>query len=127
MNGKVAQFIDREKHDKIKVLVFAKYNRFEYRKGLMIMTGEGLFEIMYVFSNEGKLSFFCIPYNVNRFDSFYNSLEIKQMSNNVSDFTLIDLDRMDNPKSYEKKVAENKNFIICDTLEFKKSMQNIVF
>lgn len=122
-SGKVAEFIGHEAHDKLKILVFAKYNSIEYRKGLMIMSGDGLFGIILVFSNEGKISFFCIPYNVNRFESFFNSLEIERKSNNVSDFTLIDLDSLDNPKSYERKVSDgDKSFIICDTLDFKKFM-----
>lgn len=105
-------------HEKLEVLLFAKLNCFEYREGLMIMSGHKLFEIISVVSNDGQILFLCQPYNIKRFDAFYNSIEVERASISVFEFNLIKLTDLKNPKSYERKISENVN-VICDTLEFK--------
>lgn len=64
-------------HEKLNVLHFAKLNCFEYREGLMIMSARRIFEIVNVFSYNDQILFLCRPYNVKRFDSIFNSVEIE--------------------------------------------------
>lgn len=106
-------------HEKLEVLHFAKFNCFEYREGLMIMSNHKLFEIEIVLSNDEQIWFLCQPYNVKRFDSFHNSIEVERASISVSEFSLFELTELKNPKSYERKISKGVSFIICDTLDFK--------
>lgn len=86
----------------------------------MIISNDELFEIIRVFGLENQILFFCRSYKVKQFDSFYNSLEIEPATDNFSDFVVLELIHLQNPKSYEKKVSDNKSFVFCDSLEFKK-------
>lgn len=99
----------------LQVLKFATFNSFEYREGCMLLN-EKIFQIVLILSHENKLLFFCKPCKVKQFDSFHNSIEIEMENDNISDTNL------KNPRSYEMKISENKMYLICDTLEFKKYM-----
>lgn len=118
-SDQIAHFLNL---DGLKVLRFAKYNSFDYSKGIMIISNGNLFEIDEVLTKDNKLFFFCCPYNVKQFDSFYNSVEIERKSDKISDFVVIEHRNLKNPKSYERKLSENKFFLICDTLQLKEIM-----
>lgn len=76
---------------------------------------------MKIFSLEDQLLLFCVSYKVVQFDTFYNSIEIEKEID--SDFILINIRDLKSPSSYERKISENKIYLICKTLEFKHFME----
>lgn len=119
----VAKFLGYDVLNKLKVLNFAHFNCFEYRNGSIIISNDNVYEIVQVLSNEDQILLFCCPYIVKRYCSFLNSIEIERTADSVSDYIVIDLKNLKNPRSYERKICENKFYIICDTLDFKNFMQ----
>lgn len=117
----ISNFVDQNEHGRLKILLFAKYNSFEYREGLFILSNNTVYEIMKIFSLEDQLLLFCVSYKVVQFDAFYNSIEIEKEID--SDFILINIRDLKSPSSYERKISENKIYLICKTLEFKHFME----
>lgn len=121
-NEIISNFIDEDEHGRLKIQLFAKYNSFEYREGLFILSNNTVYEIIKIFSFEDQLLFFCASYKVVQFDAFYNSIEIEKEKEN--DFILINIKDLKSPSSYERKISENKIYLICQTLEFKHLSSN---
>lgn len=118
-SDQISRFVESENLNKLKVLKFVKLNSIEYRNGLMVIENDIVHEIVQIFSIDKRILFFCCPYYVKQFCSYNNSIEIERQNNSISDYNVIPFLDLKNPRSYERKVPENKFFIICDTLEFK--------
>lgn len=99
---------------------FASFNSFSYRRGLIIVVENAIYEIIHVLSLHGKIFLLSHPYRVIKFESFLNSFEI-ECDQNSTQFKLVDPKKMNNPKSYEKKFVQQKMYIICDTLHVRKA------
>lgn len=109
-----------EKSNELNILKFVKFNCFEYREGLMIIENRNVYEIILIINENNAISFLCCPYIVKRSDSFYHSIEVeKNFSDTNSDLQLFQLDCLQYPQPYERKIAEEKMFIFCDNLLFK--------
>lgn len=71
---------------------------------------------MLLFYSDKKTYLLCRPYSIIKLDTFYNSIEIGDPSKNVNEFEMFDIMTLINPETYEMQIAENKMFIICNTL-----------
>lgn len=119
----VLQLLGHGVKDDLLVHKFATFNHFQYREGLLIVDEGSIYEIVYVFSLHDKISLYCRPYRVVKFESFFNSFEIA-CDDSSKQFKLVDPKKLNNLKSYDKKFVQQKIYIICDTLNVRKVCSN---
>lgn len=124
VNAKHIEFIlscfGEEIKNDLHVPKFASFNLFSYRRGLLIVVENAIYEIIHVLSLHSKIFLLSHPYRVIKFESFLNSFEI-ECDQKSTQFKLVDPKKMNNPKSYEKKIVQQKIYIICDTLHVRKA------
>lgn len=98
-------------------------NGITFKKGLLVLNGFMLFEIVKILSgDDGKYKFFCKKNDVLGFDRFSNSLEIERNSSN--DCILINFDKSVHKKTYECKKCLENFYLIADTLEIESIIRN---
>lgn len=119
----VTKLLDSETPVNLNVLQFARLNSYEYREGLFIINREMFFKIRLIFYEKEKILLFCQAYRAIQVDSFYNSIHIEELPVNLDNFGIFDASALENPKSYEQKISENKILIICDTLDVSNVMR----
>lgn len=103
--------------DNILETPFLKYNIFEYRKGILIFSEKSLFEINRVFVLGSDYYFACVQYEFIEYDSFLNSIEIRECDPSV--MSLKKFSSMKNRTVFEIKKLNSKLYIILDTLDLK--------
>lgn len=117
---KIKELVGEENYTNLVGLKFVKFNAFEFRNGLMIISNNTVYEIDQILSCFDRIILLCHSYNVNKYCSFHNSIEIEPKSVADANFEIFELNHIQNPRTYERKVSENKFFIICDSLDFKE-------
>lgn len=98
-----------------KGLKFLSFNSYEFRPGLMILTDNIPFEIMYIFQKNQTFKLLCHRYLRIGFDESFNSVEISKV-NSPGSVDIFDVDESDNMKTYNKILCQKKTYIIADTL-----------
>lgn len=103
--------------DNILETPFLKYNIFDYRKGILIFSEKSLFEINRVLVLGSDYYFACVQYEFIEYDSFLNSIEIRECDPSV--MSLKKFSSMKNRTVFEIKKLNSKLYIILDTLDLK--------
>lgn len=92
------------------------YNSFDYRENILICSEGVLYQIKKVFVHLSEYFFFCIRFDVVKYEEFLNSIEIKQ---SPVDSVLIKFSSLENKHNFEAKYLQEKMYIILDTLNLK--------
>lgn len=102
--------------DALSALLSLSYGSFQYRAGLMVIdNNKRVFEIIHVIPiNEHNL-LICREYDLLQFNFNFHSIEIKK--NDVSEYKLLDIDLLENKKTYDRIFCQNRSYIIADTLD----------
>lgn len=103
--------------DAIRVHKFASYDNIEYREGSLIIQNNQIYEIFNILSVDSNIYFLCGLHNILFYDSFCNSLIIEKNNDSVFAFNY---DTLKNRLVYDKMYAQEKHFIIADTLVVAK-------
>lgn len=90
-------------------------NGIVFKSSFLIFSESMIFEIIKILCKEDKYYFFCNKFDKLRLDKYCNCLEIQKSS--PTDCRLILFDSLAHKKSYERKIFDEKQFIIADTLE----------
>lgn len=80
----------------------------------MIIVNFNVFEINDVISSSNDYWVLCAPYNITKFNPFYNSIEIEI---NRCNATLFKISELENIKTYEKKSLNGITHLLADTLD----------
>lgn len=103
-------------NDQLVGLKFVFINSNEYRKGLMIFDQKKVYEIMHVLLKVNVYLLVCQPYITLNFNSDFNSIEIKK-EEDILNYQIIDINKLNDKKTYDKVIACGKQFIYADTLD----------
>lgn len=96
------------------------FNDYQYRKGLLILHENFLFEIFNILCLNSRYVFLTKQWIFVEHNEFLNSFQIKE--NDFVDYNLIRFESLANKKSYEVKVIDKMKFVIADTLDLRKSL-----
>lgn len=116
----ISRILGDENRNELLVHDFATFNSFHYRAGLMIIIDSAIYEIVYVFLLHDEVLIFCRPFRVVKFESFYNSFEIL-CDDESEQFKLVNPMKLNNMKTYEKKIVQDKMYIFSDTLTVRRA------
>lgn len=94
------------------------YNHFQYRKGLLILHGNFLYEIFDILCLNTRNFFMAKQWNFVEFNEFLNSFQIKE--NDFANFELIDFDVLINKRSFQIKVIGCNKYVVAETLDLRK-------
>lgn len=93
---------------------FFKHNSYEYRRGLMMVYDENLYEIIHIFKLNEKYMAFCHPFKIIKFEPDLNSIEIKEGKyDGCRTIEIIGV----LSKPFDKKFYDGKYYIICESLD----------
>lgn len=112
--------------DKLKTKGFADYairnarvskslrvNDRQYRPGSLLLSDKIFHEIKYIICIENISLFFCErSYKILGYDSYFNSLKIESIENDV----ILNFEELENNKSYEKINVDGSFYVIADNL-----------
>lgn len=121
----IAKANDREEHrEKMrsppvdiyykKAYKFFKINSNEYRRGLMMVHDENLYEIIHIFELNLEYMAFCHPYDIVKFKGDLNSIEIRE--GQYDGCRIIKLNTALS-KPFDRKFHNGKYYIICESLD----------
>lgn len=105
--------------DDLRVLDFVNWNSFQYRKGLLIINTNKLFEIIFIVSMNNDFQLFCRPYELVKFDEKFNSIEIAAKEHSENECILLRIDEMENKKSFDKVVCNKRMYIMSTSLDVR--------
>lgn len=108
--------------DNSKSLKFLKVNGITYRKGIMLINENSLFEIVFVLNKNDEYFLIGHRYKVIRFVEYLNSFEIEKLPFGPENIQIIEVLRITNHEVLEKKIALRSIYIIADTLEIFRSL-----
>lgn len=98
---------------------FFRFNGIEYRIGFLIIENNKFFEIKNIISNDNcTFHFICSPIEVENFNPFCNSFEIKRCEV-PSDHQIIPLGRLLNKNTYEIVYYKRQCFVKIETLDLR--------
>lgn len=83
----------------------------------MLVQSNTFYEIVHILSDSLDYWFVCLPYEVIRFDTFLNSLEVRKL--NYKGYRVIRHSDLENKLSYEIKHLFDSKYIQSNTLKLK--------
>lgn len=101
--------------DKLETTKWLQINSFRYHETLFVIHSNNLFEIKKMFFVREKFFFVCSRYEISEYDSFLNSVKVKEFL--PINYILIDQSTLRSQTSYERKYLNHDQYIIMDTLE----------
>lgn len=100
-----------EENKKISGYKFIRNGNLEYRRGLMIIEGNMIFEIIHVLEKCSKYHILCQGYKTVQFVAHLNSIEIEKNNNSFKLFEI------KNQRTFDCIYCEDKKFLIADSLD----------
>lgn len=101
-----------------------KINTFYYAKGLILKSDNFFFEIEKILVQGVDYYFICSPFRFECYDSFLNCIEIKKIESNSH--RILQYSNLVYKKSHDKKKVDGKIYLIADSLELVRGIQNPV-
>lgn len=105
----------------VQITSWAKINSDYYCKELFLVHEKCLFEIQEIFYFENKVFFLCTHFKVTEFDQFLNSVMITPSVPSIR--KIIKHSDLNSSKSYERKFVGTNIYIINDTLEIERLIE----
>lgn len=102
---------------------FLKRNGILCRKGFLIMYEHKICEIVYILNSNSSPDFYllCQIYDMVRFDSSFNSIQIKKTKTCPENFKIINVNNLS--ASFEKKHCNRSFHVMMENLEMFKNIQ----
>lgn len=97
---------------------FLHFNNYKYVKGMMIVNDGRFHEICYILYVSQAFYFICKQYVTTEFDTFLNSFNVHEESNELYLVAFTD-----HAKSYELKRVHGKNYIISSSRDLHKQIK----
>lgn len=101
--------------DELNQAQFFIYNSHKYANGIMIIENRLISEIKLILKLQQSYFFICESYELIKFNYSCNSIEIKKC-NHEHRFQVHDFIKLNNKNCYEKRILDDKIYIIADTL-----------
>lgn len=102
---------------------FLKFNGNMFRKGLMVISNQVIFEIIYISCFENKYFLFCLAIEYLDNDNSLNAVKIKKSSIQSNNFKLLSFEDITLTYCLEKKGIVGNSFIITENLEILRSFK----
>lgn len=106
----------------VREVKWLRCNGITFKKGYLILNESQVFEIVKILCIDDEYKFVCIKFDNLGLDTYSNSYEIKQGFPII--FFFINFDSSIHKESYEYKKCTEKCYLIADTLELEKLIQN---
>lgn len=97
----------------IKTTKYFVYNHFKYKIGYFIIHKTHLYEIQKIAVLNEQFFFVSKLFNIVEFNDFFHSYEV--IANDKSDNSLICFEELSNIRPYEKKIVQNRFYIMADS------------
>lgn len=92
-----------------------KINSFNYKKGLLLRSGESFFEIKNILENKNDYYFVCSRFEYVGFDKFLQCIELEKCEEEED--CILPLSELKHKRSHDKKKIQDRIYVIVDSLE----------